>query len=250
MLNHRTIDTLHTVETPEGAQLQFAVAGPLARGLAWLVDALIRLVILIGMSMLIFAGLDFSSDDILSDNGVSVATGLFLMMQFLLSWFYTTLFEASTGTTPGKRLYKLWVIHDNGTPLNASGALVRNFLRAVDGLPFLNMVGLITMLVDNRFRRLGDLAAGTLVIFREQAATHYSFTHPQKLAPPAGLTQAERRSIVDFAERCNGLSEDRQSELAKTLSHLMADDEDPVDTIKSWAEWILRGQSNAEPTSI
>jgi len=212
--------------------------------MAWLVDVIIRMAILFA----IYLFLSFFTSE---REGSLAVMGLWYIMIFLVSWFYTTLFEALTGSTPGKRQFGLWVVHDNGTPITASGAVIRNFLRAADGLPFLNVVGLITMLIDNRFRRLGDLAAGTLVIYREEVAVtpDLKFTHSQP--PPEWLSRDERQAIVDFAERCESLSEDRQRELASVLAPLLGEEQtDAVHTLKSWAQWIVRGQVDAEPASV
>ncbi len=231
------------METPEGAQLHIAVAGPVVRGMAWLIDGTIRTVILIILGMIAGGTADGA------DNGYAFF-GIFLIAQFLLNWFYSTAFEAMTGSTPGKKAFGLWVVHDNATPITLSGALIRNFLRVVDSLPFFYMVGLTCMMFDNRFRRLGDLAAGTLVIYRDQAATPSTFSHEVSTPPPEWLSREQRQSIVDFAERSSNLSSERQMELASVLSHLIDDNEDPVHTLKSWAQWILRGQSDAQSAGI
>ena len=74
----------------------------------------------------------FSRGALVADDSFAVTMGIVLIVQFALAWLYTTLFEALTGTTPGKRLYRLWVVHDNATPLSAAGSIIRNFLRAVE----------------------------------------------------------------------------------------------------------------------
>jgi len=224
--------------------LQFAVAGPVVRGMAWLIDVTIRSIIWITFVALLSA----LATESLSEGYVAV--GLFLIMQFMISWFYTTLFEAMTGTTPGKKMFGLWVVHDNATPITWSGALIRNFLRVIDNLPFIYVVGLVSMLMDNRFRRLGDLAAGTLVIYRDKATETTSFAHDVGLPPPEWLTRDDRQAVVDFAERSQSLSPDRQQELANILSHLVDEDADTVHTLKSWAHWILQGQTNAQSASV
>lgn len=239
----QTVDTLHTVETPEGALLQFTVAGPIIRGLAWLIDVMIRLVIFI---VLIFTVQAFFFS---LGSGVA-AVGIMYIGLFMLSWIYTTAFEAITGTTPGKRMFGLRVVHDNGTPISASGAIIRNFLRAVDGLPFINVTGLVSMLIDTRYRRLGDLAAGTLVIYKVKPDVIPRFDYTESRPPPEWLTRDERQAVVDFAERSNSLSAERQLELASVLSHLVGNEDDPVHTLKCWAHWIVRGQRSAEPASV
>lgn len=231
------------METPEGALLQIAVAGPVVRGMAWLVDASIRFAVL----MVVYI---FLAQTITGDQDAPGIIGLFFIVQFLLSWLYTTLFEALTSSTPGKRLFGLLVIHDNATPLTGSGSIIRNFLRVVDGLPFLNIVGLTTMLIDGRYRRLGDLAAGTLVIYKNEKTDIATFDHVQGVPPPDWLSREERLAVVDFAERSHRLSADRQKELAQLLDHVIVDSEDNVATLKSWAQWIVRGQEDAQSKSI
>ena len=89
-----------------------------------------------------------------------------LLATFLLSWFYPVFFEVWwNGQTPGKRATDLKVVCDDGTPVSFSKSIVRNFLRAADMLPTGYAVGLICCLIDPSFRRLGDLAAGTLVVY-------------------------------------------------------------------------------------
>lgn len=238
-----TVDTLHTVEVPEGALLQITVAGPVIRGLAWLIDVAIRLLILLALATLL-------SLTTVSDQSEYSLFGLFLIVQFVINWFYTTLFEAISGATPGKKYFALCVVHDNATPITWSGAIIRNFLRVVDFLPFFYITGLSAMLIDNRFRRLGDLAAGTLVVYKDKPPVAASFEYDLGVPPPEWLSRTERQAVVDFAERCPSLSTERQQELASVLSHLIDDESNPVHTLKCWAHWILRGQANAEPASV
>jgi len=223
-LNNRKVDTLHTVETPEGALLQFVVAGPVIRGMAWLVDGIIKILITIVLWFIVGAAF-------FHETSGYAALGIMFIIQFLLSWFYTTTFEAMYGATPGKRIYGLRVVQDNATPVTVSGAIIRNFLRFVDVLPVINLTGLVTMLVDNRFRRLGDLAAGTVVIYKDKTIEHAGFAHAHSSPPPEWLSRDDRQAIVDFAERCTVLSVERQYELAAVLSDLTEEkeSEEPLD---------------------
>ena len=238
-----TIDTRHTVETAEGARLQVTVAGPIIRGLAWFVDATIRTILFYILIMVLISFSSYS-DDFSSSSGYYV--GLLILLYFVLSWLYPIIFEATLGATPGKRVFRLIVVHDNATPLSVGGSIVRNLLRFVDFLPMLYFTGLISALTDTRFRRLGDLAAGSLVIYNDTKVNpDSSFSHTTSSAPPNGLSREERSAIVDFAERSSSLSNERQHELASKLAHLMEPEVDPVETLKCWSEWILRGQTNA-----
>lgn len=249
MSNHTpTIDSRHTVETAEGARMHLTVAGPVIRGIAWSVDITIRSIIFYAIIMVL--GSSFLNSSTLFEEDFSEAgmfmVGVVLLIYFLISNLYNIIFEAALGTTPGKRIFKLIVVHDNATPLTVGGSIVRNLLRTIDFLPLMYFVGLISSLTDNRFRRLGDLAAGSLVIYKDTNRHKVSeFSHDRSAAPPNALNRAERKAIVDFAERSAYISAERQNELAEKLSHLIEDNADPVDTLKCWAEWILRGQTDA-----
>ena len=246
----------HVVETPEGARLTLVLAGPVVRALAWCVDVAIRGAILAAFYAVF-------STALVGDQSREVVLGLGLLLTFLLSWLYTTLFEALTGATPGKRLFGLTVVHENATPVSPSGALVRNLLRGVDSLPFLNLVGLVTMMLDGRFRRLGDLAAGTLVVHgagrgrrgsrhgtldAAVAATLLRGVAPQ--IPPATLDTDARQAIVAFAERAPRLSDERRRELCARLAPLVPDGADPLATVLGWAQSIRGGElDGAAPVS-
>ena len=78
---------------------------------------------------------------------------------------YFAMFEAFwNGQTPGKRWTHLRVIKDSGRPINAYDAILRNLLRIVDNLPTLYAIGIVTMLISKENKRVGDYAAGTVVV--------------------------------------------------------------------------------------
>lgn len=202
---------MRTVETPEGCVLTLRVAGPFARARAWLLDLGVRLVIYMG------AGSAFSW---LGSFGV----GLFLVFAFLLEWAYPVVFEVwRDGQTPGKRMCGLAVVHDDGTPVGAGASVTRNLLRAVDFLPVGYVAGAITMLAAGDGRRLGDLAAGTLVVHVDMPATAAprTWSDTRSLPPAVPLSAGERRAIVDFAHRLPRLSAARAEELAATAVPLV-----------------------------
>jgi len=95
----------------------------------------------------------------------NIAMALIILFFFCLYWGYFAFFEIIwKGQTPGKRHAKIRVIKENGRPLNAVEAIGRNLMRAVDGLPGMYGVGLVTMMLNDRNRRLGDYVAGTVVV--------------------------------------------------------------------------------------
>ncbi|HEY0796786.1 MAG TPA: RDD family protein, partial [Acidisarcina sp.] len=95
---------------------------------------------------------------------------IFILVPFLLHWGYFTLFEALwNGQTPGKRVAKIRVIKDTGRPIGLFESMGRNLVRIVDMLPGIYAVGVITMFLNRRQQRLGDLVAGTIVVHERVA---------------------------------------------------------------------------------
>jgi uncharacterized RDD family membrane protein YckC len=94
------------------------------------------------------------------------------ILGFLFLWGYYIYFETSwNGQTPGKRWAGIRVIRQDGLPINLSEVIIRNLIRIVDFLPLLYGLGIVAMFADSQSRRLGDLAAGTLVVREPEAVT-------------------------------------------------------------------------------
>lgn len=199
----QALDSARDISTPEGCNLTLRLAGPVVRSRALFIDAAIRaLILIVASQILAFTG--------------QLGPGLFILLTFGLEWFYPILFEVfSRGATPGKKLCQLVVLHDDGTPVEWGASFVRNTLRALDFLPLLYGVGLITMLLGNGFQRLGDLAAGTVVVYRDDpeapVALAVSFTD---VSSPVALKLDEQRALIDFVRRSSSLTEERAEELA------------------------------------
>jgi len=224
------LDTLRRVETPEGVELTLSVAGPLPRGVAWAIDVMIRTGGL--MSVASVVGL-FGE----------VGSGLVLLLAFALEWFYPVLFERIwAGATPGKRIVGLAAVRDDGTPVDLRASVLRNLLRFADFLPLGYLAGVISMSVSGDFKRLGDLAAGTVVIHRRPPPRHRSTNDAPPRPPPAPLTPEEQRAIIAFAERSDGWSEDRVEELAGVLVPALAPSEVAATRrLRSIARWLAGG---------
>jgi uncharacterized RDD family membrane protein YckC len=154
------LDTTRRVATPEGIELTLHLAGPVPRAMAWAIDLAIRLAIVMGVGMV---ALQFGQ----------AGVGVMLLAAFFVEWLLPAWFEAVwRGQTPGKRAMGLTVLNDDGTPVRWPAALTRNLLRAVDFLPFFYGIGLLAMLTSRDFKRLGDLAAGTVVVYQAERPAH------------------------------------------------------------------------------
>ncbi|MDM3871364.1 RDD family protein [Porticoccus sp. W117] len=223
------IDTLRHYETPEGIELKLPLAGPAVRASAWLIDILIRSAIyLIAWWILSFLG--------------KVGRGGFLLMAFLLEWFYPVVFEAIRGATPGKKVMGLLVCQDNGTPLSWSASLLRNLLRVVDFLPFFYGFGLLSTLLNRDFKRLGDLAAGTVVVYAPDKNSEKPLPEQKPLPPPYPLDLTEQQAITNFAERSSSFSDARARELASLLAPMtQAPAEKATNTLHGYAQWLRKG---------
>lgn len=200
------LDTRREIETPEGVVLSERVAGPLPRALAWGVDLLMRaLLYMILATILELAG--------------AFAQGLMLILVFALEWGYGVAFELTlNGRTPGKLVLGLQTVMDDGTPVTTRASIVRNLLRVADFLPVGFLLGLTSALVDPYGRRLGDLAGGTLVVYRRAAAAERGALPPGPvIPPPTPLRPDEQQVLVDLAQRGPGLSMDRRVELAELV---------------------------------
>jgi hypothetical protein len=141
--------------------------------------------------------------------------GVFLIVWFALEWLYPMVFEVYfDGATPGKRYLGLVVLHSDGTPVQLRASLTRNLLRAVDFLPFLYGFGLLSMVSSRDFQRLGDLAAGTVVVYRETVFAYGAIPEAPPMPPLMPLTLAEQRVLIDLAARTPLLTAERAEELA------------------------------------
>jgi len=222
-------DTVRRHETPEGIRLELRLAGPVVRACAWSIDMLIR-AILYGLVSGIFAFFG------------GVGTSVMLIMFFLIEWFYPVVFELYNGASPGKKAMGLVVMQDNGTPVTFSSSLIRNLLRAADFLPFLYAAGLLSMLMSRNFQRLGDLAAGTLVVYRETDQARVKLAAAEVRRPPVDLSVDEQWELIRFAERCPQLSQERQIELATSLYPITGKQGSAAVTeILGYAAWLTRG---------
>ncbi|MCC7080571.1 MAG: RDD family protein [Burkholderiales bacterium] len=202
------LDTVRSIPTPEGIELTLHLAGPVPRAVAWLTDFLLRLGVLLAAAWVL---------------GMLGAFGwsAILILAFLLEWLAMAAFEVwADGATPGKRALGLMVLHDDGTPVGWPAALVRNLLRAVDFLPAAYGFGLAAMLLNGSFKRLGDIAAGTVVVYREPGERAAAIPLAPPVPAPRPLDLDEQRAVMDFAERSALLTPERAQEIAALTTAL------------------------------
>lgn len=209
--------------------MELRVAGPVVRAAALGIDTLIKGALYLALTPLLgFSGLGL---------------GMVLLGMFLLEWFYPVLFEIWRGATPGKRAMGLMVVQDDGTPVIPAASVIRNILRVVDFLPLFYGAGLVSTLVDRDFRRLGDLAAGTLVVHVEPRPSRGEIPQHPPRPLPRTLPLETQQAILDYAERSPRLSPQRRAELAEALSWL-SDRKGTAaeDAVLGYANFLARGR--------
>ncbi|RMO96371.1 RDD domain-containing protein [Pseudomonas syringae pv. philadelphi] len=203
---NRPLDTRIEIETPEGIDMLLRPAGLVSRSLAFGIDLAIRAGV-IGILFMLLQLFD------------KLGMGLAAIAIFLVNWWYMVLFEVlNQGRTPGKRMLGLRVMHDDGTPVDWSSSVIRNLLRFVDMLPLGYSLGAISCLNHPLFKRLGDLAAGTLVIYSDRPALRPVVPPAEPFIVPFALRLDEQRAVLSLAERQGELSSARTQELAAILA--------------------------------
>lgn len=199
------MDTALYLETPEGAEVELHPAGLVPRATAFAIDELLRWTIILASALL------------LGSFG-RLGAGVISLVLFATYWGYGILFEVfNNGVTPGKRNRGLRVVHDNGTPVRLPASVLRNLVLTVDVLPGCYFLGIISLLLTQRFQRLGDLAAGTIVV-HDQRSQNDNVAESAAAPAPVPLRPEDELALVEYLERVDQLSGERAAELAVILA--------------------------------
>lgn len=210
------LDTTAAVDTPERVRFRYRLAGPGRRAAAWLIDMIAATVIVLIAVAIISV---FASIPGLFNAGM----GLVFVVMFAVQWLYGAFFETLlAGRTPGKLALSLRVVREDGSPGQFPDFLLRNLVRAADFMPAFYGLGLASMLLDRKLRRLGDLVGGTVVVLEERGSVlggvaidpPVSESERQALPPRVDLSRDEILVIESFLRRRRMLSHERAEELA------------------------------------
>jgi len=214
------MDDRYTIDTPENIEFAYDIAGIGSRFLAAMIDTL-----LIGIAeviVILIVGLTSSALGLRAADSLLAALGG--LLAFAILWGYYIAFELLwNGQSPGKRVIGLRVVREGGRPITFVGSAIRNLIRIVDFLPALYGIGVVVMFVDRRSRRLGDLAAGTLVVKERRGVTLASLTAGAvapfpALAPGEALPQPTLANIGLLNDQDYNLVQEflgRRSELGR-----------------------------------
>ncbi|HZY59452.1 MAG TPA: RDD family protein [Candidatus Binataceae bacterium] len=241
----------HGLFSPEGVRLDLAIAGPAPRIIAYGIDLLIMAVCVVLTFVTVFASLPVGNAigkwfaSLLpktanhahpgNPNGAlpaqlgGIVFAIFVLAQFVIESGYFIFWEMLTGgRSPGKALVGLRVVRRNGLPIELGNSMVRNVFRIVDLLPANYLVGLISMLLSPSGERLGDHAAGTIVIRldRPQAAGEITTSrNPQTLSLTreqlARIGPREIELIRGTLRRLSTIPEDRADQLLAEVTETM-----------------------------
>ncbi|MEE2937014.1 MAG: RDD family protein [Planctomycetota bacterium] len=240
------LDTTIAVVTPENISFEYQLAGPFRRLPAFLIDFVVRWVVILAIVLLIWVTGGLIS---VSELGPFMLATTFLVY-FIISWFYGTLMETYfNGRTVGKWACGLRAIDIDGRPISGKRALIRNLLRVADLMPLAaissvapdvppafmiptGMVGLTTMICTRRMQRLGDLAAGTMVIVDERSWRLPVVKVDDPRVPALAsffpgdhrVSRSMARTLAIYAERRHYLTPARRREVARHLTDQLVEE--------------------------
>jgi uncharacterized RDD family membrane protein YckC len=206
------------ISTPEGVSLELALAGIGSRFVALLLDTLLQIVAFVALAIVLEVA---GAGGFTGDAVISVAA-------FALVFVYPVAFELGAGgRTPGKRWSSLRVVCHDGSAITVRASVLRNLVRPVDALPGVYLVGAIAIFATRDNQRLGDLAAGSIVVREPRVARRAPLpTAPLATLDPeelpawdvSGLGEAELAALRRFLERRSALDVVPRNLLARDLA--------------------------------
>jgi uncharacterized membrane protein SpoIIM required for sporulation/uncharacterized RDD family membrane protein YckC len=221
----RSLEQVVDVETPEQVVLTFTIAGIGSRAAAALIDTLALVALFIGLAVFVGTFISRLVHHVSAGWADSFVVALYLLLSFVLIWGYYVLFEALwDGQTPGKRMIGLRVVRDGGFSITFAASAIRNVCRAIDAQPGgVYAIGVLSAIISPTGKRLGDYAAGTIVV-RERAVAERGASPPVTPAGAAPITTTTHLTDDEFAlldrfmQRRASLDPDRAQQFAEQLA--------------------------------
>jgi uncharacterized RDD family membrane protein YckC len=203
----RKPDTTLAALTPEGIEFTLNPAGLAARGTAYAVDAAVQWTVIFVL---------YLAAESLRWSGVWA----FFLALFVIEWFYHVICEVFfRGQSLGKKAAGLRVVRGDGAPLDPASSILRNLLRFADTFLSLYHIACILICVNKGFRRIGDFAAGTLVVYTSAARRAFPRIMPDSaielITPPRALRFEEKEALIALANRYALLGRRRADEIVK-----------------------------------
>jgi len=205
-----------TIDTPEGVPLELTLAGVGSRFASALLDYILQIIILVALALVLGYGAG------LSPGGSALSSAAWIVGFFLVFWGYDVAFEVlNSGRTPGKALNGLRVVLESGAPVTFVPSAIRNVIRIIDLLPGTYLVGMVSIVVTRRNQRVGDLAAGTLVIREPRRLPPEVLVSPSVQAPAwdtSAIGQEELDAVATFLARRGDLAAGARIQIAAELA--------------------------------
>ena len=203
------------VDSVTGVPLDLAIAGPGGRSFAFVIDFHIRA---LGAIAWYFGGWlllrQYLEDAREPPTWLYIVVALPPIVFYLL--YHPVLEIAMAGRTPGKRMAGVRIVTVEGMVPGAGAIVVRNLFRFVDGLPIMYLVGLVTTIVTRRNQRIGDLAAGTLLIYDDGGKSE-SLEGLSAAGLASGISTREAELVHDLIDRWESLDSEDRLDLARRL---------------------------------
>ena len=205
-----------TIDTPEGVPLELTLAGIGSRFAAALIDYIFQTIILVALLLVLRFGVG------VDPGSIGVAAAFWFVGFFVVFWGYDVAFEVlNSGRTPGKAMNGLRVVRESGAPVTFGTSAVRNVIRIIDILPGAYLVGMASIQVTRRNQRLGDLAAGTLVIREPRRLPPEVRISPSVQAPAwdtSAIGPQELDAVAAFLARRGDLAAGARIQIAAELA--------------------------------
>ena len=208
-----------TIATPEGVELRLRLAGVGSRFAAGSIDGTIKGAIVLVIALIFGIGVGGAASRVVS--GAGLLLGLV---------FYDVLFEVrAAGRTPGKRALGVRVVMADGRPVGFRASCVRNLLRLVEGLPLSYVPAIVSILVTPNNQRLGDLAAGTVVVHESRAGAAAAPADGWARPVPgyteawdvSAITAQDLATVRDFLQRRHDFTPAARGALAERLANAL-----------------------------
>jgi uncharacterized RDD family membrane protein YckC len=202
-----------TLQTVTGVDVELTIAGPGRRSYAFVIDWHIRILLLLGWvaaTQLLYTGGTFILEDE-PDRTYFMVVWLPGVLAYL--FYHPVLEVAMRGRTPGKRMAGVRLVTREGDIPGVGALVLRNLFRLIDSMPFIYLVGLITVVLTEQHVRIGDLAAGTLLVVDEDS-------NPASFASGAAATGVSPQAadlIHELLDRWPALEEQQRANIARSL---------------------------------
>jgi len=205
--------------TPEGVEFVLYPAGLPVRTLAYAIDKILQWIIIIVTTITV---------SVLRE---SMGIWLALIVNFLVDWFYHVICELTfRGQSLGKRMTGIRVVKNDGSPVDPSASFLRNLLRFADTFFFCFPIAFISIAASRGFKRIGDWAGGTLVVYSSMAKNNPKnslsliLEKYEPIAPSRQLSGDEKEAVINFARRYPLLGEARANEIAGIYAPYLKED--------------------------